>query len=83
MQDSRETQNPQKKPGPLRIEEMSVSYGDIRVLWGISVLVAAGNIVSLIGSNGAGKTTTLKTIAGVLKPSNGNIFFEGKIIIGS
>lgn len=61
----------------LKIKNLSVSYGSIRVLWGISLSVPEKEIVSIIGSNGAGKTTTLKTIAGLLKPISGEIEFNG------
>ena len=63
----------------LEIKNLTVSYGAISALHGISLSVAAGSIVTLIGSNGAGKTTTLKAISGLLKPKSGEIFFEGKI----
>jgi len=59
-----------------------VSYGAITALQGISLDVAAGKIVTLIGSNGAGKTTTLKTISGLLKPKMGEIRFAGQSIGG-
>lgn len=64
----------------LQIDNISVGYGDIRVLWDVSFSVDAGQIVSLIGSNGAGKTTTLKTIAGLLRPSSGRILFGDTVL---
>jgi branched-chain amino acid transport system ATP-binding protein len=70
----------QKQAPLLKIEKLDVSYGDICVLWDVSFDVPAGTIVSLIGSNGAGKTTTLKTIAGILRPSSGQILFEGRLL---
>ena len=66
----------------LEIKNLSVSYGAINALHGISLSVAAGSIVTLIGSNGAGKTTTLKTISGLLKPKSGEILYDGKNIAG-
>ena len=51
--------------------------GNIRVLQGVSLSVARGELVALIGSNGAGKTTVLRTISGLLRPSGGTIGFEG------
>jgi branched-chain amino acid transport system ATP-binding protein len=66
----------------LEIKNLTVSYGAISALHGVSLSVAAGSIVTLIGSNGAGKTTTLKTISGLLKPKTGQIFYEGKNITG-
>ncbi|MDG7000639.1 MAG: ABC transporter ATP-binding protein, partial [Nitrososphaerota archaeon] len=66
----------------LEVESINVSYGDVRVLWDVSFKVASGQIVSLVGSNGAGKTTILKTIAGILKPSSGNIIFRNNQLSG-
>ncbi len=60
----------------LRVEGLETHYGNIRALKGVSFDVRAGEIVCLIGANGAGKTTTLKTICGLLKPTNGRIFFK-------
>jgi branched-chain amino acid transport system ATP-binding protein len=64
----------------LEIKNLVVSYGAISALHGISLSVAAGSIVTLIGSNGAGKTTTLKTVSGLLKPKAGEIIYDGKTI---
>ena len=66
----------------LEIKNLEVSYGAIGALHGISLSVAAGSIVTLIGSNGAGKTTTLKTVSGLLKPKAGEIIYDGKPITG-
>ncbi len=66
----------------LEIKNLSVGYGAITALHGISLSVTAGSIVTLIGSNGAGKTTTLKTISGLLKPKAGEIIYDGKNISG-
>jgi branched-chain amino acid transport system ATP-binding protein len=66
----------------LEIKNLHVSYGAINALYGISLSVKAGSIVTLIGANGAGKTTTLKTISGLLKPKSGEILYEGKNIAG-
>ena len=64
----------------LQIKNLSVSYGAINALHGISLQIKDGDIVTLIGANGAGKTTTLKTISGLLKKRDGEIFFDGKDI---
>jgi len=61
----------------LEIEKISVSYGDLQILWDISFKVQEKEIVGLIGPNGAGKTTTLRTITGLLRPFAGRIQFEG------
>ncbi len=66
----------------LEIKNLQVGYGAIAALHGVSLSVAAGSIVTLIGSNGAGKTTTLKTISGLLKPKSGEIVYAGKTISG-
>lgn len=64
----------------LRIENLSVSYGNIKALKGISLSIEEGEVVSLIGANGAGKTTTLQTISGLIPIGDGDIFFEDKSI---
>ena len=66
----------------LELKNLTVSYGAISALQEISLAVAAGSIVTLIGSNGAGKTTTLKAISGLLKPKSGEIVYAGKNISG-
>ena len=66
----------------LTLENISVSYGAIRALKGISMHVEQGEVVTLIGANGAGKTTTLRTITGLLSPTEGRILFEGEEISG-
>jgi branched-chain amino acid transport system ATP-binding protein len=64
----------------LKVEKISVSYGHIEALKGISLTVETGEIVALIGSNGAGKTTALSTISGLLRPSGGRIVWNGEEI---
>lgn len=66
----------------LEIKNLTVNYGAITALHGISLQTQAGGIVTLLGSNGAGKTTTLKTISGLLRPKSGEILYEGKNIAG-
>ncbi|MDQ6795465.1 MAG: ABC transporter ATP-binding protein [Chloroflexota bacterium] len=61
----------------LELTDVHVRYGNIRSLQGVSLRVAQGELVALIGSNGAGKTTTLRTISGLLRASPGSITFEG------
>lgn len=67
----------------LKISNLSVAYGGIQAVKNISLDVPKGKIVTLIGSNGAGKSTTLRTIAGVVKPKEGSITFDGKEITGT
>ena len=62
----------------LKVQDLSVHYGMIQAVHNVSFEVKQGEIVSLIGANGAGKTTILRTISGLVRPSNGQIIFEGK-----
>jgi branched-chain amino acid transport system ATP-binding protein len=62
----------------LKIENLSVFYGDAQALKDVSLEVAEGSFVALVGANGAGKSTTLSTVAGLLKPRNGNVTFMGR-----
>jgi branched-chain amino acid transport system ATP-binding protein len=64
----------------LVLDNVNTYYGNIQALQGISMSVAKGEIVTLIGANGAGKTTTLKTISGLIHPRRGTVTFEGKDI---
>ena len=64
------------------IHDLSVNYGGIEAVKGISFDVHEGEIVTLIGANGAGKSSTLRTIAGLVKPSGGTINFRGDNITG-
>jgi branched-chain amino acid transport system ATP-binding protein len=61
----------------LEVNDLHVFYGAIHALQGISFHLDEGEIVTLIGANGAGKSTTLKTISGLLRPRQGNIFYQG------
>lgn len=64
----------------LRIEEVTVKYGVIPAVQNLNLKVQEGQIVALLGANGAGKTTTLKTVVGVLRPSEGRIFYGDRDI---
>ena len=64
----------------LTIEGLSAGYGDVRVLWDISLAVQAGEITCIVGSNGAGKTTLLRTISGLVKANSGRVQFAGEDI---
>ena len=66
----------------LKVDNIHVYYGAIHAIKGISFEVNEGEIVTLIGANGAGKSTTLNTIAGLLRPREGSIAFEGKNLAG-
>ena len=67
----------------LELRDVHTYYGNIHALKGISLAIEHGEIVTLIGSNGAGKSTTLKTISGLLRPREGEIWFEGKRLDGT
>ncbi|MDN5925049.1 MAG: ABC transporter ATP-binding protein [Xanthomonadales bacterium] len=64
----------------LEIKDVHVDYGKVRALKGISIGLEKGSIVTLIGPNGAGKSTTLRAISGLVRPSQGEIYFDGKRI---
>jgi branched-chain amino acid transport system ATP-binding protein len=72
----------EEKTDLLQVNDLSVFYGQIRALDGVSMRVRTGEVVSLIGANGAGKSTFLKTISGLLKPRQGNIIFSGLPLVG-
>ena len=67
----------------LELRDVHTYYGNIHALKGISLTIDQGEIVTLIGSNGAGKSTTLRTISGLLRPREGEIWFEGKRLDGT
>ena len=66
----------------LESNNIDVFYGKAQALFGVSISVAASEIVALVGSNGAGKTTLLKTISGLLRPASGHVMFLGERIDG-
>jgi branched-chain amino acid transport system ATP-binding protein len=66
----------------LQVENLSVFYGSIEALRGVSLRVEEGEVVTLIGANGAGKSTTLRTISGLIEPKRGSIRFAGQEIQG-
>ncbi|MBF6168342.1 ATP-binding cassette domain-containing protein [Streptomyces gardneri] len=78
------TEAPDKPPAAgaplLEVEGMVVNYGRIRALHGISLTVAEGELVTLLGANGAGKTTTMRAMSGLLPLTRGRILFEGRDI---
>jgi len=66
----------------LEIKNLQVSFGGIKAVDGVSMEVGEGKIITLIGSNGAGKSTTIKSVAGLIKPQGGDIWFNGENITG-
>src|SRR6266542_3013532 len=64
----------------LEVRNLTVNYGAITALQGISLTIKQGDIVTLIGGNGAGKTTTLKAISGLLRTRSGEVIYQGRNI---
>ena len=64
----------------LELRDVQVHYGNVKALHGINMRVDQGEIVTILGANGAGKTTTLSAVSGLIRPSAGGIFFEGKAL---
>ncbi len=64
----------------LEVDRLEVSYGDVQVLFDLSLRVEEGEVVSIIGGNGAGKSTLLRAISGLLRPRRGEIRFDGRPI---
>jgi branched-chain amino acid transport system ATP-binding protein len=62
----------------LEVDSIDVHYGDFQALYGVSVSVAAGETLAIIGANGAGKSTLMKALAGLMTPTAGSIAFEGR-----
>ena len=66
--------------GLLEIDQIDVFYGDVQVIFDLSLHIEEGEVVSIIGGNGAGKSTLLKTISGLMNPKRGEIAFQGVAI---
>jgi branched-chain amino acid transport system ATP-binding protein len=66
----------------LDVRDLSAGYGDVRVLWDVSLTVEPGEIVALIGSNGAGKSTLLAALSGLIPLAHGHVSFEGHELAG-
>jgi branched-chain amino acid transport system ATP-binding protein len=66
----------------LAVENLRAAYGEIEVLHGVSLTVAKGQIVALLGANGAGKSTVIKAIMGLVKPAAGRILLDGRDLSG-
>jgi branched-chain amino acid transport system ATP-binding protein len=64
----------------LELKNVSSAYGSVEALRGVSLHVDKGEIVTLLGANGAGKSTTLRTISGLIRPTSGEIWFDGQRI---
>lgn len=64
----------------LEVNNIDAFYGDVQVIFDLSLNINEGEVVSIIGGNGAGKTTLLRTISGLINPASGEILFDGKVI---
>jgi len=62
----------------LAIEGLEAGYGEVQVLWGLSLQARRGALTAIVGANGAGKTTTLRAVAGTITPWKGRVMFEGE-----
>jgi branched-chain amino acid transport system ATP-binding protein len=62
----------------LKIQDLESGYGELQILWGLSLELQPGKLTSLVGSNGSGKTTLLRAVTGLLKAWKGSITFDGK-----
>jgi branched-chain amino acid transport system ATP-binding protein len=67
----------------LDVRELTVAYGAVRALDGVTFTVPAGSITAVLGANGAGKTTLLRTVSGLLRPRSGRVVFDGRDISGA
>jgi branched-chain amino acid transport system ATP-binding protein len=66
----------------LRIEDLSVNYGGVAALRGVSLEVPAGGLVTLVGRNGAGKSTLVRAVSGMVRPAGGRVTFDGERVDG-
>jgi branched-chain amino acid transport system ATP-binding protein len=62
----------------LEVEALAAGYGEVQVLWGLSLAAPRGRLTTLVGANGAGKTTTLKALVGTIAPWGGRVVFQGE-----
>ena len=62
----------------LQVEGLEAGYGEVQVLWGISLVADAGRLTTIVGANGAGKTTTLRALVGSIAPWGGRVLFKGE-----
>ena len=62
----------------MRSTALEAGYGEVQVLWGVSLKARRGALTAIVGANGAGKTTTLRAVAGTIAPWRGRVLFEGE-----
>ena len=73
---------PSERPPLFVVDNVTYSYGSLQVLFGVSMAVAAGEVVGVLGTNGAGKSTLLRTVTGLARPSSGSLRLEGADVTG-
>lgn len=66
----------------LEVRDLSVSYGPVRALDGVSLSVPRGQVTAVIGANGAGKSTLMRTLAGLVRPDAGSVSLDGRVLTG-
>src|SRR5699024_6846784 len=75
-----------RKPMPenalLRLEKVDLGYGEVRVVFGVSMHVGRNELVGLVGGNGSGKSTILRVVSGMIRPRGGRIIFDGEDVGG-
>ena len=64
----------------LEVKNVASGYGEVQILWGVDLSLDVGKLTSLVGGNGVGKTTMLRTVMGLLKPWEGEVWFDGKSV---
>jgi branched-chain amino acid transport system ATP-binding protein len=62
----------------LEVVDLEAGYGEVQVLWGLSLRARRGKLTAIVGANGAGKTTTLRALAGTIRPWGGKVLFDGQ-----
>jgi branched-chain amino acid transport system ATP-binding protein len=62
----------------LQVESLEAGYGEVQVVWGVTLAAARGALTTIVGANGVGKTTTLRAIAGSIRPRGGRVLFDGE-----
>jgi branched-chain amino acid transport system ATP-binding protein len=71
-----------KEASVLEVHGLNAGYGNLQVIWDVSLAVGEGEVVAILGPNGAGKTTLLKSIMGLVPPASGTVAFMGSAITG-
>jgi branched-chain amino acid transport system ATP-binding protein len=66
----------------LEVRDLDVSYGSSQALFSVSVSVQPGTVLAVLGANGAGKSTLARAVSGLVRPSGGQVFFEGRAVTG-